>query len=217
MPDYFIDYYELGELDADQSRETNYQRLKAAHEKARAKRGHRGAVEAGLLTEAMKIFNDPEKYAQYRAVWEQRRHGTPPVAEPAAEDKPLWSVLGTLAAKGLQTYLENKKQAQAEAPRLAPASSLSGLWRDSTGTLVQIEQNDTFLRVSGTDGFGQPVFTGEGQLRGRRIDYAGRNAAGQVANGVLEVARNGKVITGRLVWSQFNYPVGMTMVRLVRT
>jgi hypothetical protein len=228
MPDYFIDYFELGELDPDLPRETNYQRLKAAHDKARVKRGHRGAIETGLLTEAMKIFNDQAGYARYRATWEQRRHDARPPEpaveppEPAAQEKQeqnVWSVLGTLAAKGLKTYLETKQaqDGQQSTPRrLDSASSLSGVWRDNAGNLVHIEQNDSYLRVNGTDGFGQPVFAGEGQLRGRRIDYAGRNAVGQISRGVLEVSRNGKVIAGRLVWSQFNFPVGMTMVRLER-
>jgi hypothetical protein len=206
----FVDYFELGDLDPEASREANYHKLTERHAKASTQKGKEGKRNMPLLSEAMEVFNNEKTYAEYRAVWERRRHREPepePV-ETTSDTEPhrpgLGSLLGSLAAKGLQAYLENRTSAPA---------SLSGVWRDQTGTVVRVEQLGNRLEILATDTFGRIQSQGVGRLTGQEIRYQARNPAGQVGNGVFRVNREGTVIEGTVTWFP---PPATYALRLVR-
>jgi hypothetical protein len=236
MGERFVDYFELGELEPDDSRQENYDRLVEAHREAAKKRGTRGRTDAALLTEAMEIFRDEDKYARYRAMWERRQHKDEEpereaTREPEARAEPMGtsqkdsflSVLGSAALKGLQSYLETKQSQQPDQTERLPqsdrvtSSSLTGVWRDGGGNTFQVEQSGNVIAVQGRDIFGNVVLDGRGVLTGRVIQYEARNAMGQTGRGVFKVSRNGQVIEGQVAWWHFNAPVGAARIRLVRS
>ena len=236
----FVDYFELGDLDPDNSREQNYERLVEEHRKAGMRKGERGRTDAMLLTEAMAVFRDPAKYREYRAAWDRRQHretrSEPPpetTTGPSGDDQAnsaetakggLWSVLGTAALKALNTYVESK-ESQGTADRAgqlppqadSPRSSLTGRWNDGSTFPFYIEQQGNRVVLQQRDVLGNIYFLGEGVVDRRTIQFVGRNGMGHDARGVLQVARNGKVIQGQVTWSQFNVPLRTSPVRLVRS
>jgi hypothetical protein len=230
----FVDYFELGGLDPDSPREKNYKRLVEEHRKGSTRRSDRGRTDQLLLTEAMAVFGDPVKYREYRAAWEQRQHRdeTEIPSPPPADDQPpstepakgnLWSVLGSAALKAVSTYVENKQRTAADPAQQLPRqgdssrSSLTGLWRDALGVAIYIEQRGNRIALQQRDAFGNVVFAGEGVVARRTIQFVGGNAMGHVAQGVLQVERNGQVINGHLTWSQFNVPFQIRPVVLRRS
>jgi hypothetical protein len=210
MASAFIDYFELGGLDPDATRKANYGKLKEKHAEASTQRSNQARLKAMMLSEAMDVFKHEEKYAEYRALWERRQHRAPVESTsdsvPDTETRPpgLGSLLGSLAARGIQSYLENRRSAP---------PSLAGVWRDQTGTVVRVEQLGNRLEILATDVFGRIQSQGVGTLIGQEIRYQARNPAGQVGNGVFRVNREGTVIEGTVTW--FPPPAAFAL-RLVR-
>lgn len=233
MVERFVDYFEVGGLDPNASRAVNYEAIVKAHRIAATKQGRRGKTDEFLLNEAMEIFKDPDKYEEYRELWEQRRQ-KPPDAEPDSKsdtDEPeraaipeggFWSALGSVAVKGIEAYLENKRSvgaghAEEQRRPALRADTLTGTWRDAMGNPFHVQQNGRMIAVQGTDAYGNVVVEGRGTLSGRTIQYEARNAGGQTGRGVFTVSRDGHVIDGQISWWQFNMPAGMFHVRLVRS
>jgi hypothetical protein len=237
MSEQFVDYFEACGLNPSDRREDNYKLLLKAHLKAKDKRGRAGKMEELLLSEAMRIFNEPNRYDEYRAVWERRRQKRPdttPDKRPqpdTSESGPqetdgaqegFWSVLGKVALKGIEYYMENKRsqeapQSQEATPqRQGLGSSLSGVWRDSAGNPTYVQQSGNVVAVKALDGYGRVFSEGRGIIRGRTIEYEGQNLTGQVGRGVFALSGDGTLIDGQISWWHFNMPVGTFHVCLFR-
>jgi hypothetical protein len=237
MSEQFVDYFEACGLNPRDSREDNYKLLLKAHLKAKDKRGRAGKMEELLLSEAMRIFNEPNRYDEYRAVWERRRQKSPDTTtentpqpntgksgpqETDGAQEGFWSLLGKVALKGIEYYVENKRSQEALQPQEAVSqhqglgASLSGVWHDSTGNPTYVQQSGNVVAVKTLDGYGRVVSEGRGIIKGRTIEFEAQNLMGQVGRGVFALSGDGMVIEGQISWWHFNMPVGTFHARLFR-
>ena len=224
----FVDYYEVCGLNPDKSREDNYADLLEMHHQAGRKRGADAELELLQLNKAMSIFKNEAPYREFRVEWEQRRRARPQATGESetsqgvegASQGSFWSVLGKVALKGIETYLENKQseatQPAQPSPRSGLGSSLSGWWRDSAGNAFHLQHSGNVITVQGVDGYGTVIVEGQGIINGRSIQYQARNLAGQVGRGVFTLSNDGMVIDGQITWWHFNMPTGTFQVRLFR-
>jgi hypothetical protein len=215
--DQFIDYFTFAGLDPDRPPGENVQVLNQKIFDMREKQSNQANMQRDIMREAATVFNDPDAYARYRAEWEQRRAGGPQPgpdngqrASPEAPPRPpQQSVrLGSLLAKVVTTYLENKAS--------QPVPQVAGRWRDNLGGWVQFQQNGTAVRALLTDSFNNPTSEGQGAIKGRTIHFTASSPDGRMGQGKLTVSPDGNTIGGRMVYSRFGMPMGMQDVVLIR-
>jgi hypothetical protein len=185
----------------------------------------------------MRVFNEPNLYREYRAVWERRRQ-KPPDTIPDKTPQPdtsesgpqvtggaqegFWSLLGKVALKGIEHYVENKHSQKAQQPQEAApqrqrlGSSLSGVWRDSTGNPTYIQQSGNVVAVKTLDGYGRVFAEGQGIIKGHTIEYEAQNLMGHVGRGVFALSRDAMMIEGQISWWHSNMPAGTFPVCLFR-
>jgi hypothetical protein len=236
MDEKFVDYFEVCGLDPQKSRRENYEDLRKMHHKAGMKSGPAGELEELLLSQAMSIFIDESRYQEFLAEHNRRRKKSEKADQQVKDNtsgdvqqetdvpqEDFWSVLGKVALKGIESYLENKQpqteqqSGQPRTQRQGLGNSLSGLWRDSgSGGQFRIQQYGNTIRVQGLDGYGQVVVEGQGLISGRTIQYEARNAAGQVGRGEFSISRDVMRIEGNISWWNYNMLAGTFYIRLLR-
>jgi hypothetical protein len=232
--DLYINYFEFAGLDPGRSREDNCKVLVQKHSAMHGMRSVEATRNQEILKAAIAIFSNEERYASYRAEWEQRSSRKPEPArespqnpvnpEPSADVRPkrlgslVLEALANAARKGLENAVQQQvPQNQAQSTASPAMVQVAGRWREnSTGYWMQVQQNGPTIATTVVDGWGNPVSQGRGMVSGQMIQYAARNMLGQDEQGRLGVSPDGMAIQGQISFSMFGMPVGARIILFVR-
>jgi hypothetical protein len=232
--DLFINYFEFAGLDPGRSREDNCKLLNQKLSSMHGMRSAEATRNKEILKAAIAIFNNEERYASYRAEWEQRSQRKPEPAresprnpvnpEPSADARQkgfgslVFEALANAARKGLENAAQQQvPQNQARIPANPGIIQLAGRWREnSTGYWMQVQQNGPTIATSVVDSWGNPISQGRGMISGGMIQYTARNMLGQDEEGRLGVSADGTAIQGQISFSVFGMPVDARIVLFVR-
>ena len=137
----FIDYFEFAGLNPGDSRRKNYDLLVKKHREKANKLSQQAKIDTAILSQAMGIFRDPERYDQYRAQWKQRQSRKadagvadarrrdsrpaqpPPQPQPQPQEQPVWSA-SAVSSNKRPTWIKRRHPCGAPSWLYSPSIAL---------------------------------------------------------------------------------------------